>query len=77
MLVQTVQKFVEILQLQFIDSLVHVPVVMQRLVPMVQTVQVGLEARAAHLLDDEFWVFFWALHTGAGLGVVSTGTRPP
>ena len=64
-------------QLQFIDSLVHVPVVMQRLVPMVQTVQLGLEVWAAHFIDDELWVFFRALHTSAGPGVVSTGTRPP
>ena len=48
---------VETPQLQLIDSLVHVPAVMQRLVPMVQTVQLGLEARAAHFLDDELWVF--------------------
>ena len=33
-------------------SLVHVPVVMQRLVPMFQTVQLGLEAWAAHYFDD-------------------------
>ena len=46
----------------------------QRLVPMVQTVQLGL---AAHFLDDELWVFFRALYTGTGPGVVSTGTRPP
>ena len=58
-------------------SLVHVPAVMQRLVPMVQTVQLGLEAWAAHFLDDVLWVFFTALHTGAGPGVVSTGTWPP
>ena len=62
---------VEAPQLQFIDSLVHVPAVMQRLVPMVQTVQLGVEAWAAHFLDDELWVFFrvpWG---------VSTGTRSP
>ena len=38
-------------------TLVHVPVVMQRLVPTVQTVQLGLEAWAAHYLDDELWFF--------------------
>ena len=55
-------------------EVVHVPAVMQRLVPVVQ---LGPEPRAAHFLDDELWVFFGGLHTGAGLGVVSTGTRPP
>ena len=40
-------------------SLVHVPVVMQRQVPMVQTVQLdGPEVWAAHYFDDELWVFF-------------------
>ena len=27
--------------------------------------------------DDELWVFFKGLHTGAGPGVVSTGTWSP
>ena len=54
-------------------SLVHVPVVMLRLVPMVQTVQLGIEAWAAHYCDDELW---GPAHR-ARPGVVSTGTRPP
>ena len=37
----------------------------------------GPEVWAAHYFDDELGVFFWALHTGAGPGVVSTGTRRP
>ena len=45
-------------------------------IEILQTVQLGLEAWAAHFLDDELWVFFRALYTGAGPGVVSTGTRP-
>ena len=38
-------------------SLVHVPAVMQRLVPMVQAVELVLR-RAAHFLDDELCSFF-------------------
>ena len=49
-------------------SLVHVPVVMQRLVPMVQTVQLGLEAWAAHYCDDELLFFLRALYRGTGPG---------
>ena len=59
-------------------SLVHVPVVLQRLVPMVRTVQlVGHEVWAAHDSDDELWVFFRSLYTGTGAEAVSNGTRPP
>ena len=57
-------------------SLVHVPVVIQRLVPMVQTAQFGLEAWTLI-----FWTmssgYFLGPCTGTGQGVVSTGTRPP
>ena len=96
MLVETVQKFVEILQfwtrllvcpwcaetadapqLQFIDSLVHAPAFMQRLVPMVQTVLLGLEAWAAHFLHDELWVSFRPCTQVQGRGSCPQGHGSP
>merc|ERR1712227_1168997 len=38
-MVQTVQKFVDVPQVQYIDKVVEVPVQKERQVPMVQTVQ--------------------------------------
>ena len=67
---------VEALELQFIDSLVHVLAVMQRLVPMVQTVQLGLEAWVAHLLDDELWIFLGPCTQVQGWGSCPQGHGP-
>ena len=44
-------------QLQFIDSLVHAPAVMQRLLPMVHTVQLGLRRGQLIFLMMSFGYF--------------------
>ena len=48
---QTVQKTVEIPQVQFLDKVVDIPVVVQRQVPMVQKVQKTLEVPQLQIID--------------------------
>merc|ERR1712012_1319198 len=50
-MVQTVQKTVEVPQLQFIDKVVDIPVVAQRQIPMVQTVQKTIEIPQLQYVD--------------------------
>merc|ERR1711916_74501 len=49
--VQTVQKTVEVPQLQFIDKVVDIPVEAQRQIPMVQTVQKTIEIPQLQYID--------------------------
>ena len=48
---QTVQKTVEIPQVQFLNKVVDIPVVVQRQVPMVQKVQKTLEVPQLQFID--------------------------
>merc|ERR1712209_380195 len=49
--VQTVQKTVEVPQLQFIDKVVDIPVVAQRQIPMVQTVEKTVEIPQLQIVE--------------------------
>ena len=66
---------------QLLDAVIDVPVVQDERDPHVpswrrQSCSHGLHCRGFRLEELMRWVFR-ALHTGAGPGVVSTGTRPP
>merc|ERR1712196_350581 len=51
-MVQTVQRPVEVPQIQYVDEVVEVPVTKQRQVPMVQTVQRPVEVPQVQIIDE-------------------------